>query len=71
MVSKIFTIDEVAEHLRIKPRTVREWIYRGKIKSFKMGDLVRIHEDQLQDFIAGASGISFRIVENIDEKDKS
>lgn len=41
-------IEEVAVIMKIKPRTVRAWIDQGKLKSFKSGDLVRIHGDDLQ-----------------------
>lgn len=51
MVSKIFTVDEVAEHLRVTPRAVREWIRQGKLKSTKIGRLVRVKEEELQKFI--------------------
>jgi excisionase family DNA binding protein len=52
VVSNIYTIEETAAILKIKPRTVRAWIEQGKLKSFKLGEhLVRIHEDDLQDFI--------------------
>jgi len=48
MVDTIYTIEEAAAILKIKPRTVRSWIDSGKIKAFHLGDLVRIHEDDLQ-----------------------
>jgi len=51
MVDKIYTIEQAAEILLIKPRTMREWIRQGKVKAFKLGDLVRIHEEDLQEFI--------------------
>ena len=51
VVTPIYTIEETAEILKIKPRTVRQWITDGKLKSFKLGDLVRVHEDDLQEFI--------------------
>ncbi|RPJ50788.1 MAG: DNA-binding protein [Methanobacteriota archaeon] len=51
MVDKIYTIEQAAEILLIKPRTMREWIRRGKVRAFKLGDLVRIHEEDLQEFI--------------------
>lgn len=50
-VSTIYTIEEAAAYLKVKPHTVRAWIQQGKIKSFSLGDLVRIHEDDLQAFI--------------------
>jgi excisionase family DNA binding protein len=51
MVDKIYTIEQAAGILLIKPRTMREWIRRGKVRAFKLGDLVRIHEEDLQAFI--------------------
>jgi excisionase family DNA binding protein len=51
MIDTIYTIEETAHILKIKPRTVRQWITDGKLKSFKIGDLVRVHEDDLQALI--------------------
>lgn len=53
MVDRIYTLEEAAEVLKIKPRTLRQWVTDGKIKSFKIGDrgLIRIHEEDLQAFI--------------------
>jgi excisionase family DNA binding protein len=51
MVDTIYTIDQAAGILVIKPRTMREWIRQGKVRAFKIGDLVRIHEEDLQEFI--------------------
>jgi excisionase family DNA binding protein len=50
-VDKIYTVDETAEILKIKPRTVREWIRTGKLNSFKLGGLARVHDDDIQEFI--------------------
>ena len=60
MVDTIYTIEEAAAVLKIKPRTVRSWIDSGKIKSFHLGDLVRIHEDDLQAVIDQARGAGER-----------
>jgi excisionase family DNA binding protein len=54
MVDTIYTIEQVAEILHIKPRTLREWIRQEKVKAFKLGGLVRIHEEDLQEFIDSA-----------------
>lgn len=51
MVSKVFTVEEVADHLRVTPRAVREWIRKGHLKSTKIGRLVRVKEEDLQAFI--------------------
>jgi excisionase family DNA binding protein len=57
MVETIYTIEEVAGVLKVKPRTIRAWINQGKIKSFKLGDLVRIHEDDLRAVIDEARAV--------------
>jgi excisionase family DNA binding protein len=54
MVDTIYTIEQAADILHIKPRTLREWIRQEKVKAFKLGDLVRIHEEDLQKFIDSA-----------------
>jgi excisionase family DNA binding protein len=53
MVGRIYDLKEAAEVLKIKPRTLRQWIKDKKIKAFKMGGggLVRIHEADLQTVI--------------------
>ncbi|MDD1671515.1 MAG: helix-turn-helix domain-containing protein [Methanomicrobiales archaeon] len=51
MVDTIYTIEQAADVLHIKPRTMREWIRLGKVRAFKLGDLVRIHDEDLQEFI--------------------
>jgi|GEM_PF-1235217 excisionase family DNA binding protein len=58
MVDRIYTLEEAADVLKIKPRTLRQWVTDGKIKAFKMGDrgLIRIHEEDLQAFIDQARG---------------
>jgi excisionase family DNA binding protein len=54
MVDTIYTIEQAADILHIKPRTLREWIRQEKVKAFKLGGLVRIHEKDLQKFIDSA-----------------
>jgi excisionase family DNA binding protein len=48
---KIFSFNEAAEYLGISPRTLRTWIKEGKIRSFKLGNLVKIHGKELKRFI--------------------
>jgi excisionase family DNA binding protein len=63
MVEIIYTIEEAADILKVKPRTIRAWINQGKIKSFKLGDLVRIHEDDLQAVIDEARAVGRNSIE--------
>ena len=51
MRDALLTVDEVAEALRIKSKTVRKWIYLGKIRVVKLGRAVRIPQRAVQSLI--------------------
>lgn len=36
-IKKLMTVDEVAEVLAVRPKTVRAWVYQGKIPCVKVG----------------------------------
>ena len=42
---KLLTLAETADALRIKPATVRAWVLRRKINSYRVGRAVRIGAD--------------------------
>lgn len=48
---KIYSFNAAAEYLGVKPRTLRAYIREGKIKSFKIGKLVKIHGKDLKKFV--------------------
>ena len=48
---KIYSFSAAAEYLGISPRTLRTWIKEGKIRSFKLGHLVKIHGKDLKKFV--------------------
>jgi excisionase family DNA binding protein len=48
---KIYSLNAASEYLGISPRTLRSWIKEGKIKSFKIGNLVKIHGKDLKRFV--------------------
>ena len=51
-VKEFYTVQEAAELLKVKPKTVLEWIKSGKIKAGKLsGKYYRIYEDQLLEFM--------------------
>jgi len=51
-MQKLYTPEEVAAVLKVKPRTVMEWLRKGKLKGVKIGGkLWRIKESDLQTFI--------------------
>ena len=47
MVTQLLTVAEAAEALRIKPATVRAWVLRRKINSFRIGRSVRISVEEI------------------------
>ena len=49
---KLLTVPEAADILRIKPKTLRDWIWKRKIETVRNGSrYVRIDEAVVQDFI--------------------
>lgn len=53
MAIKTYTVDEVASQLDISPRTVREYIRKGKLKAVKIGNKYIISEDNYRNFVNG------------------
>lgn len=48
---KLYTIDEVADFLRVSTRTVRRYIKEGKISGFKVGRGWRFSDTEISRFI--------------------
>jgi excisionase family DNA binding protein len=49
---KLLTVEQTAEHLGVKPATIRSWILkREKIEVVKVGRLIRIKESSVHKFI--------------------
>lgn len=46
-MEKAYSIIETAKILGIKARTVREWIYKGKLKAYKLNGRWLIFEKDL------------------------
>jgi len=51
MIEKLLTPEEAAERLAIKPRTVRDWLRKGKLPASRSGKLWRIREADLDEYI--------------------
>lgn len=47
----IYTVEEVAEQMKVTPYTVREWIKAKKLTAAKIGKLWRVRESDLEAFI--------------------
>jgi excisionase family DNA binding protein len=69
MSFKLLTVMEAAEALRIKPATVRAWLLRRRISSYRVGRLVRISSEEIQKLLRDsqvpAKGQS--VLEHVDE----
>jgi excisionase family DNA binding protein len=52
LITKLLTIDEVAEVLNVSPRTVRRLTETGGLRVHRLGRLVRISDDDLALFLA-------------------
>ena len=50
-ISRLLTIAEVAERLRVNPKTVRRWIAGGELAAYRVGRQWRITEDPLTQFL--------------------
>jgi excisionase family DNA binding protein len=47
----VYTTEEVAERLKVAPKTVREWIRRGELEAWDAGQGYRILKRDLDAFI--------------------
>ncbi len=51
-MKELYTIDELADFLRVSPRTIRRYLKDGKIKGFKVnGKAWRFSDDEVARFI--------------------
>jgi excisionase family DNA binding protein len=48
---EVYTTEEVAEKLRVTPKTVREWIQRGELKAIDAGQGYRIFRSDYEEFL--------------------
>lgn len=46
-----FTVDEIAETLRVNPQTIRRYLQSGKLNGVKLQGSWRISDADLQNFI--------------------
>lgn len=56
MAEEYLTIEEIATRLKLKPKTVREWLRLGRLPGIKAGRLWRVREEDLQAFLQRHQG---------------
>jgi excisionase family DNA binding protein len=49
-IGRVYTTQEVAELLKVTPRTVQDWIRSGKLPAMRYGRVLRIRADDLAKF---------------------
>ncbi len=47
----MLTIKQIADRLHVNKATVYTWVHNGKLNAYKAGNLWRITEEQLQEFL--------------------
>jgi excisionase family DNA binding protein len=52
-MDKIYTLEEVAGHLKLSKKTVSRYIKQGKLFGYKFGNRWRFNESELKRFIKG------------------
>jgi excisionase family DNA binding protein len=50
-IEPLFTVDQVAEYVQMKPTTVRQWIRDGSLVGVRYGKSYRISETALRRFL--------------------
>jgi excisionase family DNA binding protein len=52
MAEQLLTPERVAQLLAVRPKTIRDWLKRGRLKGIRAGRLWRIRERDLEAFLA-------------------
>jgi len=55
MTEKFYTVDEIAEMVKIHPKTIQRYIREGKLKASKVGKSWRVTGHDLSTFTEGSS----------------
>lgn len=50
-MNRLLTVDEVAQWLQVKPRTIYQWVHEGYIPVIKLGALVRFDQASVMGWI--------------------
>ena len=56
-IGNLMTIDEVAGYLRVKKRTVYDWVKKGKIPAMKTVGLWRFRKERIDQWLEADSEV--------------
>lgn len=59
-MERLLTVHEVADRLRVKPRTLREWLKEGRIRASKVGRDWRIEPAAVDEYLR-RQGVKVRL----------
>lgn len=68
-MNQIYTVEDVAKQLDVSVKTVRRYIYSGKIAANKIGGQWRISQAQIDEYITGIASSSACCGSGIDKDD--
>ena len=64
MESNIFTAQELADYLHVKPVTVYKMAKQGRVPAFRVAKSWRFHKPTIDEWLAGRSRYTQRIKEH-------
>jgi excisionase family DNA binding protein len=67
----LMTIDEVAGYLRVKKRTVYDWVKKGKIPAIKTVGLWRFRKDRIDQWLENDTEIDAEAASELDSEVKA
>lgn len=50
---EFYTMKQIADMLNVHINTVQKWVSAGKLTHYKIGQSVRVNEEDLHSFLAG------------------
>ena len=50
-IERLLTVDQVADWLQVKPRTIYQWVHEGYIPVIKLGALVRFDQASIMAWV--------------------
>ncbi len=56
MEEELLTVKEVAEWLRLTPRTIYSWVKHGRLKVYHIGKQLRFRREEINTFLRGYHG---------------
>ena len=57
-ISKVYTLDEVADLLHLTKRTLYNYVKEGKLPAVKIGKYWRVSEENLQKFLTNGTAVA-------------